>query len=273
MNQVPELTLNNGVSIPQLGFGVWQVSSDDIVASVGKALEVGYRHIDTAAAYGNEDGVGMAIAESGIDRSELFVTTKLWSADHGNAAEAFDKSLDNLGLDYVDLYLIHWPAPGRELYIDAWKELEKIYADGRAKSIGVSNFMPHHLRRLLAATTVVPAVNQIEVHPTNAQNEVQAVNAEHEVLTEAYSPLGLAQDLTAPDVVTIAERLGRTPAQVILRWHIQAGRIVFPKSVTPARIAENFDIFDFELDAADMGAINALDTGNRLGGDPDTFNG
>ena len=163
--------------------------------------------------------------------------------------------------------------PGRGLYIDAWKELEKIYADGRAKSIGVSNFMPHHLRSLLAATTVVPAVNQIEVHPTNAQNEVQAVNAEHEVLTEAYSPLGLAEDLTAPDVITIAERLGRTPAQVILRWHIQGGRIVFPKSITPSRIAENFDIFDFELDATDIGAINALDTGNRLGGDPDTFNG
>lgn len=273
MPDAPTVKLNDGREIPQLGFGVFQIDPDETAAAVTQALEIGYRHIDTAAAYGNEDGVGKAIAQSGIDRSELFVTTKLWSSDHGNATDAFDKSLNNLGLDYVDLYLIHWPAPGRELYIDAWKEIEKVYADGRAKSIGVSNFMPHHLRRLLADTTVVPAVNQIEVHPTGAQNDVQAVNAEHEVLTEAYSPLGLAQDLTAPDVLTIAERIGRTPAQVILRWHIQGGRIVFPKSVTPARIAENFHIFDFELDAADISAINALDVGNRIGGDPDTFNG
>ena len=273
MTQVPELTLNNGVSIPQLGFGVWQVGSDDIVPAVEKALEVGYRHIDTAAIYGNEEGVGKAIANSGIPRSELFVTTKLWNAHHGEARPQFQKSLDRLGLDHVDLYLIHWPAPGRGLFVDAWKDLEQIYADGLARSIGVSNFMPHHLRHLLAETTVVPAVNQIEVHPTNLQRDVQAVNAEHEVLTEAYSPLGLAKDLTAPDVVTIAERIGRTPAQVILRWHLQAGRIVFPKSVTPARIEENFDVFGFELEAADMGAINGLDQGNRLGGDPDVFNG
>ncbi len=271
MSDVPQITLNNGVEIPQLGFGVWQVSTEDIVASVATALQVGYRHIDTAAIDGNEEGVGRAIAASGVTRHELFVTTKLWNAEHGNAESAFEASLRKLGLDHVDLYLIHWPAPGNDRYLDAWRSMEKIYASGRARAIGVSNFQPHHLRRLLAETTVPPAVNQVEVHPTFANADVLAANAEHGVVTEAYSPLGLAADLEAPAIVTIAERLGRTPAQVILAWHLRAGRIVFPKSVTPSRIAENFDVFDVELTDVDVTEINALDSGNRMGLHPDDF--
>jgi len=274
MAQSPQVRLNNGVEIPQLGFGVWQVSTDDIVAAVTTALEVGYRHIDTAAIYGNEEGVGRAIADSGIARDELFVTTKLWNAEQGfdSTLAAFDASLARLGLDHVDLYLIHWPAPDRNAYVDTWKAFERIYADGRARSIGVSNFLPEHLHHLLEQTDVVPAVNQIELHPTHSRPDLRALHAELGIQTEAYSPLGLAQDLTAPAVVEIAGRLGRTPAQVILRWHLQAGRIVFPKSVNPGRIAENFDVFGFELSAEDMAAIDALDTGNRLNQDPATFN-
>jgi diketogulonate reductase-like aldo/keto reductase len=273
MSAVPQVTLNNGVAIPQLGFGVWQVSTDDIVPAVAKALQVGYRHIDTAAIYGNEEGVGAAIADSGIARDDLFVTTKLWNADHGfdSTLAAFDASLQRLGLDYVDLYLIHWPVPAKDAYVHTWKAFERIYADRRARAIGVSNFLPEHLRRLLAETEVVPAVNQIELHPTFGQQELVRLHRELGIHTEAYSPLGLAQDLSAPAVVQIAERLGRTPAQVILRWHLQAGRIVFPKSITPSRIEENFDVFGFELSAADLAAIDELDAGNRLGQNPATF--
>ncbi|MGI8614195.1 MAG: aldo/keto reductase [Nocardioidaceae bacterium] len=275
MTEAPTITLNNGAQIPQLGFGVFQVSPEDIVGAVRKALEVGYRHIDTAAAYQNEEGVGRAIADSGLARDELFVTTKLWNTDQGHdeALEAFDASLARLGLDFVDLYLIHWPAPGRDDYVDTWKAFEKIYADGRARSVGVSNFTASNLRRLAAETTVTPAVNQIELHPSFTQSELRAVHADMGIATEAWSPLGQAADLESPTVTEIAERLGRTPAQVVLRWHLQLGNIAFPKSVTPARIEENFDVFDFELADDDMTAITALDRDNRIGPDPDTFNG
>ena len=275
MPEVPTVMLNNGVEIPQLGFGVWQVSTDDIVPAVSTALEVGYRHIDTAMLYGNEEGVGLAVRNSGLPREDVFVTTKLWNSDHGydSAFAAFDASCDRLGLEYVDLYLIHWPAPGRDRYVDTWRAMEKIYADGRTRAIGVSNFQANHLRRLAEETTVLPAVNQIELHPTFTQESLRNVHDEMGIATEAWSPLGQAQDLESRAVGVIAGRLGKTPAQVILRWHIQLGNIVFPKSVTPARIRENFAVFDFELSRADMGEISALESGNRIGLDPDTFNG
>jgi 2,5-diketo-D-gluconate reductase A len=268
---VPTVTLNDGRTIPQLGFGVWQVSADDIVASVAKALEVGYRHIDTAAIYGNEEGVGKAIAESGVPREELFITTKLWNARHGrsDAVAAAKESLERLGLDYVDLYLIHWPVPGQDRYVDAWLGLEDVQSQGLSRSIGVSNFQPDHLRRVIAAGSVVPAVNQIEVHPTFTQRDVIAVNDEFGIKTEAWSPLGLGEDLSNETVGTIASDLGKTPAQVIIRWHLQEGRIVFPKSVTPSRIEENFDVFGFELSDDQVSAISALNRDNRIGGDPD----
>ena len=272
MPQIPTITLNNGVDIPQLGFGVWQVEPDEVVGVVSAAFEAGYRHIDTAAMYQNEEGVGEAIADSGIDRDEIFVTTKLDNDAHGYDATlaAFDASLGRLGLDRVDLYLIHWPLPARDLYIDSWRAFEKIYADGRARSIGVSNFQPHHLRRLISETTVVPAVNQIEVHPSLTQTDVRAVNAELGIATEAWTPLGNG-DFEATTVTAIADRVGKSPAQVVLRWHLQLGNIVFPKSVTTARIKENADLFDFELTDADMASIGALDAGNRTGPDPDRF--
>ncbi len=274
MPDVPVLTMNDGRTIPQLGFGVWQVSTDDIVPAVAKALEVGYRHIDTAAIYGNEEGVGRAIADSGIPRSELFVTTKLWNSRHGRseAVAAAEESLAKLGLDYVDLYLIHWPTPGRGRFVDAWLGLEDVRERGLSRSIGVSNFLPDHLQQVIEAGQVVPAVNQIEVHPTLVQRDVIAANDANGVLTEAYSPLGLSEDLTDPTVTSIAEDVGRSPAQVILRWHLQQGRIVFPKSVTPARIEENFAVFDFELSGDQLAAIDGVDRGNRLGLHPAEFN-
>jgi len=271
MTQVPTVTLNDGNPIPQLGYGVWQVSTDDIVPAVLKALEVGYRHIDTAAIYGNEEGVGRAIAESGIPREELFVTTKLWNERHDDAPAAIQESLTKLGLDYVDLYLIHWPAPKADKYLTAWQSLEQFTADGLARSVGVSNFHASHLQKILNATSTVPAVNQIEVHPTFAQTELIATNTSYGITTESWSPLGLSQDLDNSVIISLAEELGRTPAQVILRWHIQKGYVVFPKSVTPSRIAENFDVFGFELDDAQIATIDGLDSGNRTGGDPDTF--
>ena len=270
MGDVPYLTLNNGVQIPQLGFGVWQVPADEAVAPVRTALETGYRHIDTAAAYGNEEGVGQAIRESGVAREEIFVTTKLWNADHGRAGEAFDTSLRKLGLDYVDLYLIHWPRPDQDLYVDAFKAMEKVLAEGRAKAIGVSNFHQAHLEKLLENTEVVPAVNQIELHPGFNQDELRAFNAGHGILTEAWSPIGQGQGLLEdPQLAAIASKVGRTPAQTVLRWHIQLGNIVFPKSVTPSRIRENFEVFDFELDDDQMAATSAL-PGERIGANPDT---
>jgi len=273
----PSLTLNNGVAIPQLGFGVFQVPPEETRQTVSTALEVGYRHIDTAAAYRNEKAVGQAIADSGIPRDELFITTKLWNADHARAAEAFETSLERLGLDRVDLYLIHWPVPKRDGYVTAWLALQEVYATGRARAIGVSNFTQAHLERLLAETTVVPAVDQVELHPYFTQETLRGYLAEHDIHTEAWSPLGQGGDLLGDVTITeLATRLGKTPAQVILRWHIQLGNIVFPKSSTPARIRSNFEIFDFELEPADVGAISALHgrrgtAEGRLGPDPEDF--
>lgn len=275
MSQVPSLTLNNGVEMPQLGFGVWQVPDDEATAAVATAIESGYRSIDTAAIYQNEVGTGKAIAASGVARDELFVTTKLWNADQGYDAtlRAFDASLDKLGLDYVDLYLIHWPVPAKDAYVDTYKAFEKIHADGRAKAIGVSNFLPEHLERLLGETSVVPAVNQIELHPQLQQAESRALHARHGIATEAWSPLGSGKGLLeVPTVVAVARKHGRTPAQAVLRWHLQTGNVVIPKSVTPSRIAENIDVFDFELDADDLAAFAALDEGKRLGPNPGEFN-
>ncbi|MFG2223118.1 aldo/keto reductase [Streptomyces sp. NPDC048644] len=274
MSQVPTITLNNGVSMPQLGFGVWQVPDDEAATAVGHALEAGYRSIDTAAIYGNEEGTGRAIAASGIARDDLFVTTKLWNSEQGydSTLRAFDASLAKLGLDHVDLYLIHWPLPAKDTYIDTYRAFEKIYADGRAKAIGVSNFRPAHLERLLGETSIVPAVNQIELHPQFAQAQARAVHARHRIATEAWSPLGQGKGLLEdPSLARIADKHGKTPAQVVLRWHLQLGNVVIPKSVTPSRIAANIDVFGFELDDADLAAIAELDNGTRLGPDPDTF--
>ncbi|MFI1158771.1 aldo/keto reductase [Streptomyces sioyaensis] len=274
MSKVPSITLNNGIAMPQLGFGVWQIEDDQAFTTVGQALEAGYRSIDTAAIYGNEAGTGKALAASGIAREELFVTTKLWNSDQGYDAtlRAFDTSLGKLGLEYVDLYLIHWPLPARDTYVDTYKALEKIYADGRAKAIGVSNFLPGHLERLLGETSVVPAVNQIELHPQLPQAESRAFHARHHIATEAWSPLGQGKGLLEhPTIAELAAKHGRTSAQVVLRWHLQLGNVVIPKSATPSRIAENIDVFGFELDDTDLAALAGLDSGNRLGPDPATF--
>jgi 2,5-diketo-D-gluconate reductase A len=270
MSNIPFITLNNGVRMPQLGFGVWPVPD----AAVTTALQVGYRSIDTAAIYGNERGVGQAIAASGVPREELFVTSKLWNAEHGHDStlRAFDASLDQLGLDYVDLYLIHWPLPSRGLYLDTWRAFEKLYADGRTRAIGVSNFPVAQLQHVLDEGSVVPAVNQIELHPNFPQAELRAFHAAHGIATEAWSPLGQGKGLLEdPVLAAIAAKHGKTPAQVVLRWHVQLGNIVIPKSATASRIAENLDVFGFELDAADLAAIDALDTGARIGEDPSTW--
>jgi diketogulonate reductase-like aldo/keto reductase len=274
VSKVPFITLNNGVQMPQLGFGVWQVPDDEARAAVAAALEAGYRSIDTAAIYENEKGTGQAIAAAGLPREELFVTTKLWNAEHGydSTLRAFDASLDRLGLDYVDLYLIHWPVPSRGLYLDTWRAFEKLYADGRTKAIGVSNFPVAQLQEVLDEGSVVPAVNQIELHPNLPQAELRAFHAAHGIATEAWSPLGSGRGLLEdPALAALATKHGKTPAQVVLRWHIQIGNVVIPKSVTPSRIAENFQVFDFALDADDLAAIDALDNGTRLGPDPATF--
>ncbi|GLY68068.1 aldo/keto reductase [Amycolatopsis taiwanensis] len=274
MVSIPTFTLNNGVSMPQLGFGVFQIPDEETTAAVATALEAGYRSIDTAAVYGNERGVGRAIADSGIPRSELFITTKLWNDDQGydTALRAFDTSLDKLGLDHVDLYLIHWPTPARDRYLDTWRALEKLLADGRTRAIGVSNFQPAHLERLLEHTGITPAVNQVELHPALQQHELRAFHAEHGIATEAWSPLAKGRILGEEAIVTIAKAYGVTPAQVVLRWHLQTGNIVIPKSATAERIRENLDVFGFELTQADLTALAALDRGMRTGPDPDTLN-
>ncbi|WP_050776854.1 aldo/keto reductase [Streptomyces sp. SPB074] len=261
--------------MPQLGFGVWQVPDEEATTAVGLALDAGYRSIDTAAVYGNERGTGKAIAASGLAREELFVTTKLWNGAQGYdpALRAFDASLDKLGLDYVDLYLIHWPCPAKDRYVDTWRAFEKLLADGRVRAIGVSNFTPAHLERLLGETSVIPAVNQIELHPHLQQGEARAFHGEQGIATEAWSPLGQGKGLLeVPALVAIGQKHGRTPAQVVLRWHVQLGNVVIPKSVTPSRIKENIDVFSFELDEEDMAAIRALNEEHRLGGHPDEVN-
>ncbi len=274
MTDTPTVRFNNGVEIPQLGFGVFQVPPDEVVEPVRTAIESGYRLIDTAAAYQNEEGVGKAIADSGVARDDLFITTKLWNADQGydEAMRAFDTSLGKLGLDTVDLYLIHWPLPKRDRYVDTWKALEKIYADGRARAIGVSNFTERHLNRLFDETGVVPAVNQVELHPKLPQEELRAFHASHNVATEAWSPIGQGKGLLEdPTLTSIGEAHGKSAAQVVLRWHMQLGNVAIPKSVTPDRIQQNIEVFDFELSASEMGAITALGTGERVGPDPETF--
>jgi 2,5-diketo-D-gluconate reductase A len=271
---VPTIPLNNGVEIPQLGFGVFKVPPADTEAVTRTALEIGYRHVDTAEMYGNEAGVGRAIRAAGLDRDDVFVTSKLDNPYHAHddALKAFDRTLEELGFEQVDLFLIHWPLPDVGDYVETWHALEEIYRSGRARAIGVSNFQPHHLRRLLAASEVVPAVNQVEVHPYLTQDEVRTFGAEHGIVTEAWAPIARGRVLDDPVITGIAERVGRTPAQVTLRWHIQRGDVVFPKSVTRNRIEENFRIFDFELSAADVDAITALDRHQRTGPDPDAMN-
>lgn len=273
-SKVPPIILNNGVEMPQLGFGVWQVPDDEAERTVATALETGYRSIDTAAIYGNEEGTGKAIAAAGVPREDLFVTTKLWNDDQGyeSTLRAFDTSLEKLGLEYVDLYLIHWPQPAKDRFVDTYKAFEKLAADGRARAIGVSNFLPEHLDQLLAETSVTPAVNQIELHPHLQQRAAREYHAEQGIATEAWSPLGQGKGLLeVPAIVAIAQKHGRTPAQIVLRWHLQLGNVVIPKSVTPSRIKENIEVFDFGLDIEDLAAISALNEDRRVGPDPATF--
>ncbi|MFD2044282.1 aldo/keto reductase [Ornithinibacillus salinisoli] len=269
------ITLNNGIEMPQLGFGVWQVPDNEATPSVAKALEVGYRSIDTAKIYKNEAGVGRALAASNVPREELFITTKLWNSDQGyeNTLKAFDESLERLGLDYVDLYLIHWPTPEFDEYVETYKALEKLYNDGRVKAIGVCNFNIEHLQRLLDECDIVPAVNQVECHPYLQQPELKSFCKEHNIYLEAWSPLMQGGDVLNNEVVKgIAEKHSKTPAQVILRWHLQYENIVIPKSVTPARIEENFQVFDFELTMEDMEEMAKLNRNQRKGPEPNEMN-
>jgi 2,5-diketo-D-gluconate reductase A len=274
MSNLPGIQLNSGASIPQLGFGVFQIDPKDTAATVQTAFEVGYRHIDTAQMYGNEAEVGEAIAKSGLPRDELFITTKCNNSNHGydDSQRALDESLSKLGLDYVDLYLIHWPLPGKDLYVQTWQGFEQAAKDGKARSIGVSNFQEHHLERLAQETETTPAVNQIELHPHLQQPQMREYDRSHGIATEAWSPIGQGKGVIDEDhIVAIAQAHDKSPAQVTLRWHIQLGNIIFPKSVTDSRIRENFEIFDFELTDDEMSTIGGLDQGKRLGPDPDQF--
>ncbi|MGW0588664.1 aldo/keto reductase [Streptosporangium sp. NPDC002607] len=268
------ITLNNGVSMPRLGFGVYQVPPPETAQVVSAALEAGYRSIDTAKLYGNERGVGEALAASGLPRDEVFVTTKLWNSDHGYdaALAAFDASMERLGLEQLDLYLIHWPTPARDLYVETWRALEKLYTEDRVRAIGVSNFQSAHLLRLIEECDIVPAVNQVELHPALQQVGLRKFHARHGIVTEAWSPLAQGAVLVDPVIVDIAEKYGKTPAQVVLRWHLDLGNVVIPKSVTSSRIRENLDVFDFALTDEDIAEIAKLDAGTRIGPDPDTFN-
>lgn len=271
---VPMVKLNDGNHIPQLGYGVWQVGNDEAVAAVSEALKAGYRHIDTAAIYGNEEGVGKAISNSGVARNDIFLTTKLWNSEQGYepTLKAFDTSLKKLGTDYVDLYLIHWPTPSKDLFMETWRAFVKLKEEGRAKSIGVSNFRTADLERVIKESGVTPVLNQIELHPQFQQDELRLFHSKHNIATEAWSPLGQGKILEDATLKAIAEKHGKSVAQVILRWHIETGNIVIPKSVTPARIKENFDIFDFRLNGTDHDAITKLDKADgRIGPNPSTF--
>jgi 2,5-diketo-D-gluconate reductase A len=273
----PSITLNDGNAMPQVGLGVWQTPPEDTVRAVAAALDAGYRHIDTAAGYFNEREVGQAVAAaeaSGVAREDVFITTKLWNADQGyeTTLAAFDASMDRLGVECLDLYLIHWPMPARNAFVDTFKAFAHLRDQGRIRSIGVSNFEPEHLRTLVDGTGIVPVVNQVELHPLLQQQELREVHAQLGVATEAWSPLGQGSLLSNPTVTAVAEAHGKTPAQVLIRWHIQLGNIVIPKSVTPERIVSNFDVFDFELSEQDMASISSLGDGTRLGPDPRTFN-
>lgn len=272
MADIPQLPLNDGGTIPQVGFGCYKLEPERTREVVRQAIEAGYRHIDTAALYDNETEVGQAIKDSGVPREELFVTTKVWNDRHDDVPAAMAESLSKLGLDHVDLFLIHWPAPGNDRYVHAWGSLINMREAGLATSIGVSNFNEPHLRRIVDITGIVPVVNQIEFHPTLNQREVQQANDELKVLTQAWSPIGRGRDLVLPAVTQIAAETGRTPAQVILRWHIQQGRVVIPKTTSPERLAENIDLFGFELTAEQLAAIDDLHTGERIGPDPDEKN-
>ena len=274
VTEVPSLTLHDGVEIPQLGFGVFQIPPEETQEAVEEALGVGYRHIDTAAAYRNEAGVGAAIAATGVDRDDVFVTTKLWNSQQGydSTLRAFEKSMERLGTGYVDLYLIHWPRPDRDLFIDTWRAFERIREEGGARSIGVSNFRIEDLEKLGQDAEQRPTVNQVELHPRFQQAELRAWNAEQGIVTEAWSPLAQGDLLEDGTIETVAAHHDRTPAQTILRWHLQIGNVVIPKSATPVRIRENFEVFDFELSEDDMAALARLDTGERIGPDPGTFN-
>ncbi|TFC04738.1 aldo/keto reductase [Cryobacterium adonitolivorans] len=265
------LLMNDGLRIPQLGLGVYKIPDALAASTVQIALEAGYRHVDTAALYENERGVGEGLARAALPRDEVFVTTKVWNDRHGydETLRAFDESMAKLGLDYVDLYLVHWPAPRQNRYVDTYRALETIKADGRARSIGVSNFHTHHLDRLLAETDIVPAVNQVELHPWLQQTEVRAYNAAHGILTEDWSPLARGRAIGNPTLDAIGARHSKSAAQVVLRWHLDLGDVVIPKSVTPSRIRENLDVFDFTLDASDRAAITALEANERTGKDPD----
>jgi 2,5-diketo-D-gluconate reductase A len=271
MTHQPTISFNDSHSIPQVGLGVWKTPNDSAVTAVQAALEAGYRHIDTAAAYENEGGVGRGIHASGVVRDEIFLTTKVRNDDQGydSTLKALDASLKRLGQDYIDLYLIHWPSPRRGLYVDTWRALIKAREDGRVHSIGVSNFAAEHLGRIIDETGVTPVLNQIELHPRFQQKRLREVHAQRGIKTQSWSPLGQGQLLSDPVVARIAEKHGRTPAQTIIRWHIDNGLIVIPKSVTPSRIVENFNVFDFALDAEDMAAIAGLDDpSGRIGSDP-----
>ena len=271
MADVPAVTLNNGVTMPQIGFGVFRVPEGETLPAVMSAIEAGYRGIDTASLYGNETAVGEAVARCGLPREQLFITTKLWNDDQGykSTFRAFDGSLRRLGLDYVDLYLIHWPVPAKSAYLDTWQAFEQISASGRARAIGVSNFQAWHLQPLLDRRGIVPAVNQVELHPAFQQERVRAFDRAHGIVTEAWSPLAQGDVLADPVITALSRRYGKTPAQIVLRWHIELGNVVIPKSVTPSRIRENIDIFDFSLAAGDMAMLRGLDRGTRTGPDPD----
>jgi 2,5-diketo-D-gluconate reductase A len=270
----PTTPMNDGREIPVIGFGVWQVPDDVVVDATVTALEVGYRHIDTAYLYHNERGVGEALRRSGLDRDDVFVTTKVWNTDHGydETLRAFDKSTGLLGIDEVDLYLIHWPTPARDIYLDSWKALVRLREEGRARSIGVSNFHEAHLRKIIDETGVVPAINQVELHPWLPQTQLRDIDTRLGIKTEAWSPLGSGRLIDDPVIGEVAAKHSKSPAQVMIRWSLQLGNIVLPKSVTPERIASNLDVFDFELDDADMAAVATLESGHRTGPNPDDFN-